>query len=1284
MWRHVAGAVPSGVWRAGRWTLAGIYFVFAATLLTLRYGVLPNIDAYRGELERSLSQSLGLKVAIRSLDADWQGLNPRLALHGLEVFDAAGRSALSFDNVEAVVSWLSLPLLELRLDRLSVNAPTLAMRREVDGTIYVAGLAVSGEDEQGGFGDWLLKQRRVIVREAVLQWTDAQRGAPPLELRRANLRLENSGAQHRFGLTAEPPAGLAEAVELRGDFRGRDLKRLETWQGEAYARLDHADLAVWRQWIDYPFELPQGSGALRLWVEFAGGHMEAATADLALSNVRLRLKPKLPLLDLLSLQGRVNVGLPRDRFELGAQRLLLATRDGVRVPSLDFSLRWQEAAEGTPAGGELSGEEIDLDALSRLAAHLPLGVPLRERLAQAQPLGKLADLRLAWSGAVDAPHTYSLRTRLDGFGVSPQGTLPGCAGVSGSLEANERGGKIALASRNAALLLPQIFPDPRLALDQMNAQASWTVVGDAVEVQLQNLAFANADAAGSAQGRYRSTPAGPGEIDLEARLTRANAAAVSRYLPHVVMPDVRAWLRNAIVSGRSDDTRLRLKGDLAHFPFVDSKLGVFQVSGRFGGSVLRFGPGWPEMKDVAGELLFEGSRMLITASQGGVRGVSVSGVSAEIPDLGAADPLLKIHGRAAGPTADFLRYVIESPVADWIDHFTDSMNARGNGSLDLTLNLPLSRLEESRIAGEFVFANNQLLLGNGLPPLEAASGKVQFTESRLAIRDGAALLLGSPLSLSAQTQDGTLSVALQGSASVAGLRQAFDTPLLEHLSGSTTWRSGIRLHGNRVEAQLESNLLGIASSLPEPFNKSAGESLPLRLERGTQPDVAVMARGSRGATQSREMIKLRLGNALHANLWRRVDGAGGVIERGVVGLNEVPLAAPERGVLVAGRLTHLDIDGWRRALRGDAGAAPALPVSALDLRAAAVTAFGQSLADFTLRASLADAVWQAEVTSRELSGKLTWQQAGKGRLRARLKHLALAEVKPQAVPEPATEAADLKELPGLDVVADSFSLRGKALGRLELQAVNQARHWRIDRLKLDNPDGNLDATGQWRPGAGSGATGLVFKLDTPDSGKLLERLGYANAVKRGNAKLEGKVGWAGGPTSIDFPTLEGSMSLDVGRGQFAKLEPGVGRLLGVMSLQALPRRISLDFRDVFSEGFAFDSISGSIGMKRGVLETQDLRIQGPSAKVLMKGEVSLAAETQNLKVRVQPTLSETVAIGAAVVNPVAGAVTYLAQKVLKDPFEQLFSYEYAVTGAWTDPKVEKIAARPPDAVQPLP
>jgi uncharacterized protein YhdP len=67
-------------------------------------------------------------------------------------------------------------------------------------------------------------------------------------------------------------------------------------------------------------------------------------------------------------------------------------------------------------------------------------------------------------------------------------------------------------------------------------------------------------------------------------------------------------------------------------------------------------------------------------------------------------------------------------------------------------------------------------------------------------------------------------------------------------------------------------------------------------------------------------------------------------------------------------------------------------------------------------------------------------------------------------------------------------------------------------------------------------------------------------------------------------------------------------------------------------------------------------------------------------VKVQPTLSETVAIGAAIVNPLAGVAALVAQKVLKDPIEQAFSYQYRVTGGWSDPKVEPLAR--PQVAQP--
>ena len=102
---------------------------------------------------------------------------------------------------------------------------------------------------------------------------------------------------------------------------------------------------------------------------------------------------------------------------------------------------------------------------------------------------------------------------------------------------------------------------------------------------------------------------------------------------------------------------------------------------------------------------------------------------------------------------------------------------------------------------------------------------------------------------------------------------------------------------------------------------------------------------------------------------------------------------------------------------------------------------------------------------------------------------------------------------------------------------------------------------------------------------------------------------------------------------------------------------------------------------RGIMDTRDLQIQGPSAKVLMSGAVDLAAETQNLKVRVQPAVGNTVALGAMIANPVAGAVVWAAQKILQDPLDQAFAFEYAVTGSWADPKVEKIGQPPAKAAQ---
>jgi len=170
--------------------------------------------------------------------------------------------------------------------------------------------------------------------------------------------------------------------------------------------------------------------------------------------------------------------------------------------------------------------------------------------------------------------------------------------------------------------------------------------------------------------------------------------------------------------------------------------------------------------------------------------------------------------------------------------------------------------------------------------------------------------------------------------------------------------------------------------------------------------------------------------------------------------------------------------------------------------------------------------------------------------------------------------------------------------------------------------------------------------------------------------------WQGSPLSIDYPSLSGSFELKASNGQFSKINPGAGRLLGILSLQSLPRRITLDFRDVFSEGFAFDRIEGTVAVERGIMNTDNLELAGPAARVQISGSANIAAETQNLTVNVQPALSDSVSVGALIANPAVGVATYLAQKVLKDPLGQIFSFRYAVTGSWEDPLVAKLSTAP--------
>lgn len=1280
LWPILARPLVRRALKCAGWGLILGYFLFAGLILVLRYTILPGIGLYQADIEQVASRAVGLPVKVGQIEAGWDGLNPQLTLRNVSILDRQGRQAFALTQVESVLSWQTLVRFRPILKLLALDGPVLHVRRDERGRISVAGVETEGESDPAA-AEWVLDQPHIRIRDAIIVWEDGLRKAPPLVLEDLQFALDNRGDRHRFGFSAAPPAALAARLEVRGDIRGSVGESLDDLAGKVFVELNYADLAAWRAWVDYPVRLPRGRGAVRVWGDWKEGDGRF-TADLALEDLRIRLAPELPELDLATMRGRVEGAYEADHWSLAGRRLELTSLDGIRVAPMDFQADWRRVGKDGPVRGSATASQLDLDALSRLAAYLPLDRQSRALLVTHQPQGRIADLRSNWTLAGDALETYSLRARFDRLGILAEGRIPGASGLSGELEVTEKGGSLSLDSKDASLSLPGVFPEPHIPLNELRARARWSVDGKVLDAHLDRLEFASADAAGLAKGSYRRGDDGPGSIDLTASLSRADGAAVWRYMPHVVNANTRSWLRRGIVEGRAGETKLVLKGDLRDFPFRDRSKGQFLITTKAQGVKIDYAPGWPVINGVDATLSF-GTGMRIEASRGSILGTQIASAVVEIPDFESAEEMLLVRGQVQGPTAEFLAFIEASPVAEKIDRFTEGMRAEGNGRLDLELDMPLRHVLDTSIRGAFQFQNNQVHVVPGLPPVGQVNGRLNITATTITAQEITGQILGGPMRLSVRNDGDRVAVTLAGTASLREARKHFDTRVFDHLAGSTPWKGEVRVRKKNADFVVESNLVGISSSLPEPFNKTAATVLPLRIEKSVPADAG---KGGPG----RDQIRVLLGKVAEAQILRRQEGEAMVIQRGAVAVGEPLPRLPEQGMALALTLPRADLDFWRglRAGNGNGrGAGNDPPITGVTLRTPSLRLLGRDYSNVQVAARPRDDGWQVALSTREAAGELFWRGAGEGALQAHFRRLTVTDAAP-------TDEADLSvinSLPGMDVRVDDFALGEKRLGKLDLRARNERGFWNLESLSLENPDGWLKGKAQWN-NVGGHHTRLAFELGANDIGKLLERLGYPGAVRQGSANLKGNLAWDGPLVNIHYPSLGGDLAVTANKGQFVKLEPGIGKLLGLISLQSLPRRLTLDFRDIFSNGFAFDTIDGKLAVKTGIMRTTgDLKIDGPSAGILMKGEVDLRQETQDLVVTVQPEMGAVFSVGALVLaHPVAGAVAAVASKLLQNPLNKVFSFQYHVTGPWSDPKIEKIghsvkdlpATAPPTATAP--
>ena len=747
--------------------------------------------------------------------------------------------------------------------------------------------------------------------------------------------------------------------------------------------------------------------------------------------------------------------------------------------------------------------------------------------------------------------------------------------------------------------------------------------------------------------------------------------------------------------------------------------------GRFGkdGKV----PLWPYIDAIAGRISFDRTRMEIEAKSAQIHNVAVTNVKAVIADLLAPDMTLTVDGTASGALQELVGFVNDSPVVDWIGRFTEETRATGNAVLSLKLQLPLAHLQETKVQGALQMPGNDVTLQHGIPTLFQTSGRLDFTEKGVTLNALKANFVGGPVVASGGSQrDGAIVIRAEGTVSSEGLRRTYSAPAVQRLAdrvtGSSRYNATIAVRKKHLEVTVDSTLQGVALDLPAPLKKSAADALPFKFEIAAAPG---------DDSGLHDEIRLTLGTALAARYQRQKStdrNAAWRVVRGGIGVN-VPPPQPDSGVSVNVSLKTLNIDAWRNLIATITGAsanaastqtsgspsviaaAPAavsavviaagspatVPAGAsessgleqyldpevISARAGELIVAGKKLDNVVVGVSHQKGVWQANIDAAQASGYVTWNQSqsglGLGKVTARLAALIIPKSAASDVTEILEGKNSTTQIPALDIIAENFELFGKKMGRLELAANNGRttgqREWRINKLLLSNVDAEFKATGSWsQPAVGDSLTNLSYRLEVANAGKLLERFGFANVLKGGKGLLEGDLRWQGLPFALDVPSLDGQMRIDMAAGQFLKVDPGAAKLLGVLSLQSLPRRLTLDFRDVFSEGFAFDGIAGTVTIAHGTARTDNLKMRSVSATVVMDGSADIAHESQNLHVAVIPEINVGTAsvVYALAVNPVIGLGSFLAQLFLRDPLMRAFTFEYRITGPWNAPEVVKV------------
>ena len=1321
------------VWRLIAASLAGVLVVAALLVTALRVAI-AYLPDHADKLRRWVDRETGVHFEYQRLDAQLRWYGPELVLTGARVLDEQ-RTQVLFTAREGRVGldlWNFFRTGQLVAGRVFLDGPRVTLVRLPDGRIRLLGLAERPSDRPPFEFD-RLPAGRVLVEDATVVFRDQLANQPPLELRELEGELRRDHDAVRIDGRAKLPRALGSTaafeLQLTGSLDDRDHL-------DARAEVDVDDLRVagLAQFVPERYARPlAGRGPVRAVLGLRQGRIVQARLDLDLRNAafgvprrelptvetvrvsepRLELaegsfmrhatvtrtveqRPAQPLpaeVRLATLSGKVRLRREGAGWTFRAEAVRVQPQDAPAPETGRLEGRWW----GHPVsrfGLALDAENLDLEASWPLA--LAFAPPAFDRWAGLAPTGRIGSVHVeATRSRAGLPPTFAVTADVAALGVQAQGRLPGVSGLTAKVSGTDQRGTLTLRTDEAAFDWPRHFRAPIRVQDAV-AELNWVRKGDTWRVATRGARLRHDQTRATVDASLQwGLPSTSPVLQLDATVEGIDVASVPQFIPVGRMRErTIAWLDRAFVAGRASNGRVRYHGPVRQFPFRHGE-GEFVATADAADVTLDYYPGFAPLARAAGKVVFRNESIEAVLASGEVGGVGLVRAGFKLSDYKA--PVLAIDARGRGDVQRALAYLQRSPLGPRLGAAFMGLRGQGPARYDVELLLPIlsdearAALPTPAPARDYRVRATLDGVDVTLPALRAPAQRVVGTleihneqvtvpAMRGTILDGPFELQARPGRTSAEVS-AAVDLTARGRAGGARLPAFIGLPATIRMGGTTEWT----LRG-RIEKQAEgvwpltfdvtSTLAGLDIDAPRPFAKDAAETRP------TQVQIALP-----GGAVPRTDVTLASGSA-RARL--RFAGQGGQwkLDRGAARFDGQPVVlGSQPGLVVTGDWPQFDLGEWLALGDAPETGAPSSGkgqrlmdwLGPVDVHLDRATVFGFEFPDVVARLRGDGDAWRIDVGGPHAAGKVTVPaDLARGRpivLDMQRLHLVSTPT-PDAVPQaaPATPT-DPRKLPAITVHADDFVWQGRRFGKLDAALVRDPRGLTFESLRTVAPSFDIAAKGSWYIENGAPRTRVEGTFGSADFREAARWLGYRDAVDAKQGRLTASLWWPGGPSGEAVRSMSGTLRLVLEDGRLRDVEPGAGRMLGLLSVAQLPRRLSLDFRDVTDQGLAFDSVKGDFELRAGNAFTQNLVLKGPALDIGIVGRTGLAAEDYDQTVVVSGNTSGPLAVaGALAAGPVVGAGVLVLSQLFKDQLQGLARVYYHVTGPWSAPVVERITA----------